>query len=81
MRPGGPGRKRLDFLYVLEVWRYTRQQVRIYQRGAEGYVAVDTSMVLSGVTSHDLTQLVESGYDMPRPAWLRSVRAWAENLR
>ena len=68
-------------LGVPEVWRYTRQQMRIYQRDAEGYVAVDASMVLSGITGHDLTQLVESGYDMPRPAWLRSVRAWAENLR
>ena len=68
-------------LGVPEVWRYTRQQMRIYQRDAEGYVAVDTSMVLSGITSHDLTQLVESGYDLPRPAWLRSVQAWAENLR
>src|SRR5207253_9995065 len=68
-------------LGVPEVWRYTRQQMRIYQRDAEGYVAVDASMVLSGITSHDLTQLVESGYDLPRPAWLRSVQAWAENLR
>jgi len=68
-------------LGVPEVWRYTRQQMRIYQRDAEGDVAVDASIVLSGITDHDLTQLVESGYDMPRPAWLRSVRAWAENLR
>ena len=29
----------------------------------------------------DYLQLVESGYDMPRPAWLRSVRTWAEGLR
>jgi Uma2 family endonuclease len=68
-------------LGVPEVWRYTRQQVHIYQCDAEGYVAVDISMVLSGVTSHHFTQLVESGYDLPRPAWLRSVRAWVENLR
>ena len=68
-------------LGIPEVWRYTGQQVLIYRRSADGYAVVDTSMVLPGVTSHHLTQLVESGYDMPRPAWLRSVRAWAENLR
>ena len=68
-------------LAILEVWRYTERQVLIYRRDTERYAVVDTSLVLPGVTSHHLTQLVASGYDLPRPAWLRSVRAWAEGLR
>ena len=68
-------------LGVPEVWRYAGQQVLIYRREAERYAVVDISMVLPGVTSHYLTQLVVSGYGLPRPAWLRSIRAWAEGLR
>ena len=68
-------------LGIPEVWRYTEQQVLIYRRDTERYAVVDTSLVLPGVTSHHLTQLVASGYDLPRPAWLRSIRAWAEGLR
>jgi len=68
-------------LGVPEVWRYAEQRVLIYQRSADRYAIVDTSTVLPGVTSHHLTQLVETGYDMPRPAWLRSVRTWAAGLQ
>jgi Uma2 family endonuclease len=67
-------------LGVPEVWRYSGQQMHIYQRETECYGVVDTSRVLPGVPCHHLTQLVVSGYDMPRPAWLRSVRVWAESL-
>jgi len=68
-------------LGVPEVWRYTGQQVLIYRRDAEGYAVVDTSMILPGVTGNHLTQLVASGYGLPRPAWLRSIQTWAEGLR
>jgi Uma2 family endonuclease len=68
-------------LGVPEVWRYAEQRVIIYQRRAGRYAIVDTSTVLPGVTSYHLTQLVETGYDMPRPAWLRSVRTWATGLQ
>jgi len=70
-----------DALGVPEIWRYAEQHVIIYRRSADRYEVVDTSMVLQGVTSRSLTQLVETGYDMPRPAWLRSVRVWAQGLR
>ena len=66
---------------VPEVWRYVEQQVIIYRRDPAGFTVVDSSGILPAVTSLQLTQLVESGYDMPRPAWLRSVRTWAEGLR
>jgi Uma2 family endonuclease len=68
-------------LGVPEVWRSAGQQVVIYRREAERYAVADTSVVLPGVTGHQLTQLVASGYDLPRPAWLRGIRAWAEGLR
>jgi hypothetical protein len=41
---------------------------------------VDASTVLLGVTSHRLTELVQTGLALPRPAWLRQVRAWAAGL-
>jgi Uma2 family endonuclease len=66
---------------VPEVWRYARQHVIIYRRGAAGYTVADTSAVLPGVTSRQLTQLVQTGFEMPRPAWLRNVRSWAASLR
>ena len=45
---------------------------------ADGYAVEDSSTVLPGVTSHQLTELVAMGYELPRPTWLRHVRAWAE---
>jgi Uma2 family endonuclease len=68
-------------LGIPEVWRYAGQQLHIYQRRADGYTIVDTSAVLPGVTSHQLTQLVAEGHEVPRPAWLRRVRAWAGSLQ
>ena len=68
-------------LGIPEVWRYAGQQVVIYLREAERYAVADTSVALPGVTSHQITELVASGYDLPRPAWLRSIRALAESLR
>jgi Uma2 family endonuclease len=65
---------------VPEVWRYAEQKVSIYRHHAGGYTVEDSSTVLSGVTSQQLTQLVTTGYEMLRPAWLRHVRAWAAGL-
>jgi Uma2 family endonuclease len=65
---------------VPKVWRYAERGVSIYRRHADGYAVEDRSTVLSGVTSHQLTQLAVTGYEMPRPVWLRHVRAWAEDL-
>lgn len=67
-------------LGVPEVWRYTGQQVFIYRHGADGYAMVDASTVLPGVTSRRLTELVGTGFALPRPAWLRQVRTWAASL-
>jgi Uma2 family endonuclease len=67
-------------LGIPELWRYTGQHVLIYQRRPDGYVTVATSTILPGVDSRALTQLVEAGFDTPRPAWIRRVRAWAESL-
>jgi Uma2 family endonuclease len=66
---------------VPEVWRYAEQRVSIYQHHAGGYTVESSSTVLPGVTSHQLTQLVATGHETPRPTWLRHVRAWAEGLQ
>ena len=63
---------------IPEVWRYAEQRSTIYRHHADGYAVEDSSTALPGVTSHQLTQLVAMGYDLPRPTWLRHVRAWAE---
>lgn len=65
---------------IVEVWRYADQQVIIYQRHAAGYTVAKHSGVLPGVASRDLTRLVETGFETPRPAWLQQVRSWAEHL-
>ena len=65
---------------VPQVWRYAAQQVTIYQRRVDAYTTAETSAVFAGVSSRELAQLVTAGYDTPRPAWLRRVRAWAETL-
>jgi Uma2 family endonuclease len=67
-------------LGIPEVWRYAEQKCLIYRQYANGYAVEDSSTVLPGVTSHQLTHLVARGYEMLRPAWLRQVRAWAEGL-
>jgi Uma2 family endonuclease len=67
-------------LGIPEVWRYTGQRLLIYQWSTDGYTVTDTSAVLPDVTSSQLTQLVADGQDMPRPAWLRRVRAWTGGL-
>ena len=67
-------------LGIPEVWRYAEQSSTIYRLQANGYAVEDSSTVLPGVTSHQLTQLVAMGYDLPRPRWIRHVRAWAEGL-
>ena len=66
---------------VPEIWRYAGQEVIIYQHGVDHYAVVDASVVLPGVTSHQLAHLVQTGYEKSRPTWLRSVRMWAEGLR
>jgi len=65
---------------IPEVWRYAEQKISIYRRHVDGYVVEDSSTVLPGVTSDQLTQLTAMGYEMLGPAWLRHVRTWAEDL-
>jgi Uma2 family endonuclease len=65
---------------IPEVWRYAEERVMIYRHHGDGYAVEDNSTALPGVTSRQLARLVTMGYEMPRPAWLRHVRAWAEGL-
>ena len=66
---------------IPEVWRYAERRVSIYRHHASEYAVEDRSTVLPGVTSQRLTQWVTTGDEMPRPTWLRRVRAWAEGLQ
>jgi Uma2 family endonuclease len=65
---------------VPEVWRYDGQQVHILRRADVIYTEVTDSAILPGVTSVHLMQWVRTGLGMPRLAWIRRVRAWAESL-
>lgn len=65
---------------IAEVWRYVDRRVIIYQHHTGGYTVAEHSGILPGVASRDLAQWVETGFETPRPAWLRQVRSWAERL-
>jgi Uma2 family endonuclease len=67
-------------LGVPEVWRYAGQNVLFYWLEEDTYVVMDTSRVLPGVMSHQVTQLLDTSRALPRAAWMRSVQAWARML-
>jgi Uma2 family endonuclease len=62
---------------VPEVWRYDGQVLTILKLEGGAYYTHTESMALPGVTEQGLSQLLEAGKAMPRPAWLRRVRTWA----
>jgi Uma2 family endonuclease len=64
---------------VPEVWRYDGERVAIYRPGGD-YEAAEESAVLPGVTSRDLTRLLEESGTQRRTLWLKGVREWARSL-
>jgi len=68
-------------LGVPEVWRCEEMHVTIFKLEAGQYVVSDTSLMLIGVTSVGLGQLLEASKEMKRTAWLHRVREWAQTQK
>ena len=66
-------------LGIPEVWRHDGARVAIFTLVDDDYVERAESVVLPKVTSAILTELIDAGRQLKRPAWLRRVRAWARS--
>lgn len=64
-------------LGIPEIWRYDGERVGIWALHGGDYQEQAVSHLLPNVTSVVLTEFLESGRQMKRTAWLRTVRAWA----
>lgn len=62
---------------VREIWRYLKDEVKIYLFNGRNYVESDESLVLPKVTDELLTRLLAESETMKRSAWLKNVRNWA----
>lgn len=67
-------------LGVPEVWRYDGERMTLYRLAGGAYETAESSGVLPGVTSHDLTRLLAESVERRRTQWLRGVREWARSL-
>lgn len=65
---------------VPEVWRYDGELMTIYRLAGADYETADVSAVLPGVTSRDLTRLLEESRTQRRTLWLKVVREWARAI-
>ncbi len=61
---------------VREIWRYLKDEVKIYLFNGRNYVESDESLVLPKVTDELLTRLLAESETMKRSAWLKNVRDW-----
>jgi Uma2 family endonuclease len=59
---------------VPEVWRYDGEQVTIYHLQETTYTRTDTSVVLSPVTSQQLTAWLRQQRDLPYPVWFQTIQ-------
>ena len=63
---------------VPEVWRYDGQRLRILRLTNTAYVEQEESIALQGVTGLDVSRFLEESRTLERLAWVRRVRAWAQ---
>lgn len=63
---------------VPEVWRYDGERVRMLALAGDSYVEGAQSLAFPALHSVHLTALLAASQQMPRTAWLRHVRAWAQ---
>ena len=60
---------------VPEVWRSDGQQIVIYRLEAGTYIAANTSVVLPGITAHQVMSFLTLSTTMPRHAWFAAIQA------
>ena len=63
---------------VPEVWRYDGERVRMLALAGDSYIEREQSLALPTLRSAHLNELLAASQQMPRTAWLRHVRAWAQ---
>jgi len=63
---------------VPEVWRYDGERVRMLALAGDSYVEREQSLAFPVLRSAHLGELLAASQQMPRTAWLRHVRAWAQ---
>lgn len=66
---------------VPEVWRYDGERVRMLGLTGDSYTERTQSLAFPTLRSDQLTTLLAASQHMPRTAWLRHVRAWAQAQR
>jgi len=67
-------------LGVNEVWRYHKGALKIYGLASGGFVAVESSAFLPGVTAQAVTELITASQSLPAYVWQRRVREYAQQL-
>jgi Uma2 family endonuclease len=63
---------------VPEVWWYDGERLVMYRLVADIFEEVESSTVLPGVSSDNITQLLAASETMSRAAWVRHVQGWAQ---
>lgn len=66
---------------VPEVWRYDRQELKIFRLEESEYRQLEESDLLPGVTSAQLTRFLQESQKLTRPEWTRRVREWARQQK
>ena len=60
------------------MWRYDGERIRMLALAGDSYVEREQSLAFTALRSAHLTELLAASQQMPRTAWLRHVRAWAQ---
>jgi hypothetical protein len=63
---------------VPEVWRCDGERVRMLALAGDSYVEREQSLAFPALRGAHLNELLATSQQMPRTAWLRHVRAWAQ---
>jgi Uma2 family endonuclease len=65
---------------IAEVWRYSKENLRILKLTEAGYIETETSSLLPGVSSSVLNQFIERSRTIKRNVWIREIREWAGKM-
>ena len=77
-RPRGAISDNTFYVTSSVVWRYDGERVRMLTLAGDSYVEREQSLAFTALQSAHLTELFAASQQMPRTAWLRHLRAWAQ---